>query len=204
MRITFHKFMKVKVASSCPTLWPHRLYSPWHFLGQNTGMGGHAFLQGIFPTQGSNPALLHCGQILYHLSHKGSLRILEWVTCPISGRSSQPRNQTRVSSIAGGFFTNWAIREAKSYGSSIFKFWSISILSSIAPRNEQSFSFLSTSSPALVISYFLIIAILTNVKPYLIVVLTYICLIIEDLFMNLLAICMSSLEICLFRGFAQF
>ena len=131
-------------------------------------------------------------------------RILEWVAFPFSRGSYQPRNQTRVSSIAGGFFTNWAIREAKSYGSSIFKFWSISILFSIAPRNEQSFSFLSTSSPALVISYFLIIAILTNVKPYLIVVLTYICLIIEDLFMNLLAICMSSLEICLFRGFAQF
>ena len=69
MRITFHKFMKVKVASSCPTLWPHRLYSPWHFLGQNTGMGGHAFLQGIFPTQGSNPALLHCRQTLYRLSY---------------------------------------------------------------------------------------------------------------------------------------
>ena len=34
-------------------------------------MGCHFLLQGIFPTQGSNPALLHCGQTLYHLSHQG-------------------------------------------------------------------------------------------------------------------------------------
>ena len=43
-----------------------------------------AFLQGIFPTQGSNPGLLHCRQILYHLNHKGSPRILEWVAYPFS------------------------------------------------------------------------------------------------------------------------
>ena len=41
-------------------------------------------------------------------------RILEWVAFPFSRGSSQPRNQTRVSCIAGGFFTNWAIREAQS------------------------------------------------------------------------------------------
>ena len=35
-------------------------------------MGCHALLQGIFPTQGSNPGLPHCRQILYHLSHQGS------------------------------------------------------------------------------------------------------------------------------------
>ena len=40
-------------------------------------MGCHAFLQGIFPTQGSNLGLLHCRQILYHLSHLGSPRIDE-------------------------------------------------------------------------------------------------------------------------------
>ena len=37
-----------------------------------TGVGGHFLLQGIFPTQGSNPALLHCRQILYRLRHQGS------------------------------------------------------------------------------------------------------------------------------------
>ena len=40
--------------------------------GKNTGVGCHALIQGIFPTQGSNPGLLHCRQILYHLSHQGS------------------------------------------------------------------------------------------------------------------------------------
>ena len=39
--------------------------------GQNTGVGSRPLLQGIFPTQGSNPGLLHCGHILYQLSHKG-------------------------------------------------------------------------------------------------------------------------------------
>ena len=67
------------------------LYSPWNSPGQNTGMGSHSLLQGIFPTQGSNPGLLHCRRILYQLSHKGSPRILEWVAYPFSSGSSQPR-----------------------------------------------------------------------------------------------------------------
>ena len=96
------------------SLWPHGLYSPWNSPGQNTGVGSFS-LQGIFPTQGSNPGLLHCGWILYQLSHKGSPRILEWVACPFSSRSSRPRNWTRVSCTAGGFFTNRAIREALVY-----------------------------------------------------------------------------------------
>ena len=39
--------------------------------GKNTGVDCHSILQGIFPTQGSNPGLLHCRQILCHLSHQG-------------------------------------------------------------------------------------------------------------------------------------
>ena len=54
----------VKVAQSCPTLWPHGLYSPWNSPVKNTGVGCHSLLQGIFPTQGLNPDLLHCGRIL--------------------------------------------------------------------------------------------------------------------------------------------
>jgi len=38
----------------------------------------------LFPTQGSNPGLLHCRQILYQLNYKGSPRILEWVAYPFS------------------------------------------------------------------------------------------------------------------------
>ena len=93
------------------SLWPHGLYSPWNSPGQNTGVGNISLLQGIFPTQGSNPGFLHCRWIQYQLSHKGSPRILEWVAYPFSSRSSQPRNWTRVSCIAGGFFTSWATRE---------------------------------------------------------------------------------------------
>ena len=80
--------------------------------GKNTGVGCPALLQGIFPTQGSNQGLPHCRQILYHLSHQGSPRIPEWVACPSSRGSSQPRDRTRASCIAGKFFTSWATREA--------------------------------------------------------------------------------------------
>ena len=42
--------------------------------GKNTGVGCHALLQGIFPTQGSNPGFPHFRWILYHLNHQGSPR----------------------------------------------------------------------------------------------------------------------------------
>ena len=85
------------------SLQPHGLYSPfpWNSPGQNTGVAGLSLLQGIFPTQGSNPGLLHCRQILYQLNHKGSPRILEWVAYTFSRGSSWPRDWTGVSCIAG-------------------------------------------------------------------------------------------------------
>jgi len=94
------------------SLQPQGLHSPCNSLGQNTGMGSLSLFQGICPTQGSNPGLLHCRHILYQLSHKGSPRILKWVVYPFSSRSSWPRNWTGVSCIAGRFFTNWTVREA--------------------------------------------------------------------------------------------
>ena len=54
------------------SLRPCGLYGPWNSPGQNTSVGNLSFLQGIFPTQGSNSGLLHCKWILYQLSHKGS------------------------------------------------------------------------------------------------------------------------------------
>ena len=51
---------RVKVAQSCPTLQPHGLHHPWNSPGQNTGGGSLSLLQGIFPTQGSNPDFPHC------------------------------------------------------------------------------------------------------------------------------------------------
>ena len=87
------------------------LYSPWNSPGHNTGVGSQFPSPGIFPTQGSNPGLRHCRQILCQLSHKGSpsevkvvqycltrcnpinytvhgilqARILEWVAFPFTG-----------------------------------------------------------------------------------------------------------------------
>ena len=62
------------------SLWPHglqptRLLHPWNFLGENTGVGCHFLLQGIFPIQGSNPDLPHCRQTLYCLNHQGIFRM---------------------------------------------------------------------------------------------------------------------------------
>ena len=69
--------VKVLVALLCPTLC-HLMdcclpdSCPWEYLGKNTGVGCHFLLHGIFPTQESNQNLLHCRQILYHLSHLDS------------------------------------------------------------------------------------------------------------------------------------
>ena len=93
------------------SLWPHGLYSPWNSLVQTTGVGSLSFFQEIFPTQRSNPSLLHCRRILCQLSHKGNPRILERIAYPFTRGSSQPRNQTRIFCLTGGFFTNWSIRE---------------------------------------------------------------------------------------------
>ena len=66
------------VAQSCLTVCNPMDYTV-HTILQNTGVGNCSLLQGIFPTQGLNPRLSHCRQILYPLSHYGSPRILEWV-----------------------------------------------------------------------------------------------------------------------------
>ena len=77
---------------------------------KNTGVGCHALLQGIFPTQRLNPGLPHCMQVVYWLNHQGNPRTLEWITYPFSRGSSQSRNRTGISCIAGVFFTSWATR----------------------------------------------------------------------------------------------
>ena len=54
------------------TLWAIASFCPWDSPGKNTEVSSHSLLQGIFLTQGLNPGLLHCRQILYCLSHQGS------------------------------------------------------------------------------------------------------------------------------------
>ena len=88
--------LKVKVTQSCLTLCDLiNCNSPGSSAhgdspGKNTGVGFHALLQRIFPTQGLNPGLPHCRQILCHLSHKGSPRIMEQVAYPSPGDLSDP------------------------------------------------------------------------------------------------------------------
>ena len=76
---------------SCVRLFAtHGLYSPWNSPGQNTGRGSLSLLQGIFPTQGSNPGLPHCRQIFYQLSYQGSpttARVDEKFPLEVSGGS---------------------------------------------------------------------------------------------------------------------
>jgi len=71
-------YMLRLVSRSCPTLCDPKDWSPpgssvhGDSPGKNTRVGCHALLQGIFPTQGSNPGLPYCRRILYHLNHQGS------------------------------------------------------------------------------------------------------------------------------------
>ena len=75
------------VTQLCLTLWDPTHYSPpvssvyEDSPGKNTRLGCHALLQGILPTQGLNPGLSHCRQILYCLSHQE--RVLLWQVCSL-------------------------------------------------------------------------------------------------------------------------
>ena len=112
MRKQYASFTQWKWKSqSCLTLCNPMDYSVQEFSRSEYWRGSFSLLQGIFPTQGSNPGLPHCRQIFYQLSHDGSPRILEWVAYPFSSRSSQHRSQTIVSCIAGRFFPNWAMTQ---------------------------------------------------------------------------------------------
>ena len=90
----------VKVTQSCP--------------GQNARVGSLMPSTGDLPNPGLEPrsSALQADSLPAE-PHKGSPRILGWVAYPFSSRSSRPRNRTRVACIAGGFFTDWAMREAR-------------------------------------------------------------------------------------------
>ena len=74
-------------------LQPARLLCPWDSPGKSTGVGCHALLHGIFPTQGSNLSLLHCRWILYCLSHQGR----PFMTCQKQMRNEKWKCYCRVS-----------------------------------------------------------------------------------------------------------
>ena len=91
----------MKVTQLCLTLHDPmdlatRLLCPWNSPSQNTGVGSRFLLQGIFLTQGSNPSLLHCRRILYHL--------IQWIL---------PTQESNWGLLhCSGFFTSSATREA--------------------------------------------------------------------------------------------
>ena len=94
---------------------PNGLHGQWNSPGQNTGLGNLFLLQGIFLSQDSNQCLLHCRWILYQRNYQGILKA--WVqdtgvgSLSFSRGSSQPRDWTQLSHIAGGFFTSWVTWE---------------------------------------------------------------------------------------------
>ena len=114
--------MKVKVGQLCPTLCdpmdcssPASFLCPWVFSRQEYWSGLLCPPSGDLPNPGIKPWSPTLQQILYHLSHQRSPRILEWVAYPFSRASSCPRNWTRASCIAGRFFTSWATREVHAH-----------------------------------------------------------------------------------------
>ena len=96
---------------SVNSLWPHGLYSLWNSLGQNTAVDSLSLFQGIFPTQGSKSDLLHCGLILYQLSHKGSpqviinFQVLDLMGFPGGTNGKEPTCQARRLKRRG--FNHW-------------------------------------------------------------------------------------------------
>ena len=108
----------------------YRLLCPWDFPGKNTGMGCHFHFQGVILT---DPGIKHYISVIrisevaqscltfcnpmnsslpgFFVHGMFQARILEWVAIPFSRKSSRPRDQTRVSHIAGRHFTLWATRE---------------------------------------------------------------------------------------------
>ena len=127
----------MEVALLCLTLWSHELYSPWNSSGQNTGMGSLFPSPGDLPNPGIEHGLPHCRQILYQLSHKESPRIMDWVAYPFFSRSSQHRNLTGVSCIAGGFLISWAQGKLKNT-----RVGSLSLLQQIFPTQESNWGLL--------------------------------------------------------------
>ena len=98
----FSLYVHAKSLQSCLTLCDPMdcspigttLDCPWDSPGKNTGVGCHALLQGIFPTQRSNLCLLLCRRILYHWCHLGSpLQLIKHIKQVM--RSSQQRENIK-------------------------------------------------------------------------------------------------------------
>ena len=100
--------VKVKVTLSCSTLCDPMIYSPTGssvcriLQARNTGVGCHFLLQGIFPTQGSNPGLLHCRQTLYPLTRPSKTNTQNDVLFIIGDRNAKVGSQ-EIPGVTGKF-----------------------------------------------------------------------------------------------------
>ena len=107
-------------------------------LGKNPGVGCYVLLQGILPTQGSNPGLQHCRQILQHPSHQESPKILERVTCLFQGIFlTQELNQGLLHCrqiFFFFFFTRWVTRGSQEYWRGVFLLQGIFLTHGSKPR----------------------------------------------------------------------
>ena len=79
------------------------LLCPWNSPGKNTGVGSHSFLQGIFPTHGLNPVLLHGGQILYCVRFTLKAALIFAILCYLNSTHVHPSPQ-RVNSCLSFLF----------------------------------------------------------------------------------------------------
>ena len=101
------------------SLWPHgpqptRLLCPWDSPGKNTGVGCHFLLQGVFLTQGWNPCLLHCWQILEHGSQGSAWWpvVCKWSQLPKRAYSHPQTSSHEISPCLSSFIICYRIRVA--------------------------------------------------------------------------------------------
>ena len=99
----------------------------WIFLARVTGEDCHFLLQGIFPTQGLNPHLPHCRQMLYRLSHQGSLSIYVYMYC---FSSVQSFGHVRL------FATPWTAARQASVHHQLPEFTQLMSIKSVMPSNH--------------------------------------------------------------------
>ena len=90
---------------------------PWVFIGRTDAEAEALWQMKKVKVKVTQSCLILCNPLDYAVHGILQARILEWVAFPVSRGSSQLRDQTQVSRIAGGFFTSWPTREAQEYWS---------------------------------------------------------------------------------------
>ena len=102
--------VKMKVAQSCPIFATPQTIKSMKFSRTDYWNGSCSLLQGVFPTQGSNPGLLRCRQILYQLSYQGSLHASKIMLKILQTRLQQYMNH-KIPDVQAGFRKGRRARE---------------------------------------------------------------------------------------------